>query len=75
MIGHATTFAAILATSLAISLATAEAAERLRGVTPVRVRQMIGDGTLYAVRIDGRHGGESRCSSSRAIRWCPTWGR
>jgi len=50
MMGYATAFAAILATSLT----TAEAAERLRGVTPVRVRQMIGDGTLYAVRIDGR---------------------
>jgi excisionase family DNA binding protein len=50
MMGYATAFAAILATSLT----TAEAAERLRGVTPVRVRQMISDGTLYAVRIDGR---------------------
>ena len=33
---------------------TAEAAKRLGGVTAVRVRQMIGDGTLYAIRIDGR---------------------
>ena len=50
MLSYATAFAAILATSLT----TADAAKRLRGVTAVRVRQMIGDGTLYAVRIDGR---------------------
>ena len=50
MMGYATAFAAILSTSLT----TAEAARRLRGVTAVRVRQLIGDGTLYAVRIDGR---------------------
>jgi hypothetical protein len=50
MLAHATAFAAILATSLT----TAQAAARLRGVTAVRVRQMIGDKTLYAVRVDGR---------------------
>ena len=43
-------FGAILATSLS----PAQAAARLGGVTPVRVRQIIADGTLYAVRIDGR---------------------
>ena len=32
----------------------AQAAARLGGVTQVRVRQLIADGTLYAVRIDGR---------------------
>lgn len=50
LMGYATAFAAILATSLT----TAQAAKRLRGVTAVRVRQMIGDRTLYAVRIDNR---------------------
>ena len=50
MMDYATAFAAILATSLT----TAEVAKRLRGVTAVRVRQMIGVGTLYAIRIDGR---------------------
>ena len=43
-------FGAILATSLS----PAQAAARLGGVTQVRVRQLIADGTLYAVRIDGR---------------------
>jgi hypothetical protein len=46
---YATEFAAILETSLSSSAA----AKRL-GVHSVRVRQLIGDGTLYAVQIDGR---------------------
>ena len=47
---YAAAFGAILATSLS----PAQAAARLGGVTQVRVRQTIADGTLYAVRIDGR---------------------
>lgn len=50
MMAYATEFAAILATSLS----AAQAAKLLRGVTPVRVRQMIREGTLYAIRIEGR---------------------
>jgi hypothetical protein len=50
MMAYATEFAAILATSLS----AAQAAKRLRGVTAVRVRQMIHEGTLYAIRIEGR---------------------
>lgn len=50
MMAYATEFAAILATSLS----AAEAAKRLRGVTAVRVRQMIREGALYAIRIEGR---------------------
>ncbi len=50
MMTYATEFGAILATSLT----AAQAAKRLRGVTPVRVRQMIRDGVLYAIRIEGR---------------------
>lgn len=46
---YAAEFAAILETSLS----TSAAAKRL-GVHSVRVRQLIGDGTLYAVQIDGR---------------------
>lgn len=49
MVAYATEFAAILKTSLS----TSQAAERL-GVHPVRIRQMIGEGTLYAVQIEGR---------------------
>ena len=50
MLAHATEFGAILATSLSAT----QAAKRLRGITPVRVRQMIRAGTLYAIRIEGR---------------------
>lgn len=50
MMAYATEFGAILATSLS----AAEAAKRLRAVTAVRVRQMIREGTLYAIQIDGR---------------------
>lgn len=50
MMAYATEFAAILATSLS----AAETAKRLRGVTAVRVRQMIREGALYAIRIEGR---------------------
>jgi plasmid maintenance system killer protein len=50
MIAYATEFGAILATSLS----AAQAAKRLRGVTAVRVRQMIREGTLYGIRIEGR---------------------
>jgi excisionase family DNA binding protein len=46
---YATEFAAILETSLS----TSAAAKRL-GVHSVRIRQLIGDGSLYAVQIDGR---------------------
>jgi excisionase family DNA binding protein len=49
MVEYATEFAAILKTSLS----TTQAAKRL-GVHAVRIRQMIGDGTLYAVRLAGR---------------------
>lgn len=49
MLEYATEFAAILKTSLS----TTQAAKRL-GVHAVRIRQMIGDGTLYAVRLAGR---------------------
>lgn len=49
LLEFATDFAAILKTSLT----TAEAADRLR-VHAVRIRQIIADRTLYAVRIDGR---------------------
>jgi excisionase family DNA binding protein len=46
---YAAEFAAILETSLS----TSAAAKRL-GVHNVRIRQLIGDGTLYAVQLDGR---------------------
>lgn len=49
LLEFATDFAAILKTSWS----TTEVAEQLE-VHAVRVRQMIGDGSLYAVRIDGR---------------------
>ena len=50
MMAYATEFAAILATSLS----AAQAAEYLGGVTAVRVRQMIREGTLYATQIERR---------------------
>ena len=50
MMGHATEFGAILATSLSPN----RAGERLGGVTAVRVRQMIRERTLYALRLGGR---------------------
>jgi hypothetical protein len=50
MMTYATEFGAILATSLSAT----QAAQRLGGITPVRIRQMIRDGTLYAIQIDGR---------------------
>lgn len=50
MIVYATEFAAILATSLS----PARAGERLGGVTAVRVRQLIGDRSLFALRLEGR---------------------
>lgn len=49
MLDYATEFAAIRATSL-----TPAAVARTLGVTPARVRRMIRDRTLYAMRIDGR---------------------
>ncbi|MDE0007922.1 MAG: hypothetical protein OXS50_06565 [Gammaproteobacteria bacterium] len=49
MLDYAVEFAAIRATSLT----PATVAERL-GVTPLRIRQMIRDGNLYAMRIEGR---------------------
>ena len=50
MIVYATEFAAILATSLS----PARAGELLGGVTAVRVRQLIRERALYALRLDGR---------------------
>ena len=50
MIEYATEFGAILATSLS----AARAGERLGGVTAVRVRQMIRERSLYALRLEGR---------------------
>lgn len=49
MLDYAKEFAAILATSL-----TPAALAEMLGVTPVRVRQMIRERSLYAVRIEGR---------------------
>ncbi len=49
LLDYATEFAAIRATSL-----TPLALARVLGVTPVRVRQMIRDGSLFAIRIEGR---------------------
>lgn len=49
LMDYATGFAAILATSLT----PAQVAERL-GLTAVRVRQMIREHTLYAIRVEGR---------------------
>ena len=50
MLAYVTEFGAILATSLS----PAQASERLGGVTAVRVRQMIGERSLYALRLEGR---------------------
>lgn len=50
MLAYVTEFGAILATSLS----PAQAGERLGGVTAVRVRQMIGERSLYALRLEGR---------------------
>ena len=50
MLVYATEFAAILATSLS----PARAGERLGGVTAVRVRQLIRERSLYALRLEGR---------------------
>ena len=47
---YATEFAAILATSLSAT----RTGERLGGVTAVRVRQMIRERSLYALRLEGR---------------------
>ena len=47
---YVTAFGAILATCLT----PAQAAARLGGITQVRVRQMIREGALYAVRIENR---------------------
>ena len=49
MLDYATAFAAICATSL-----TPAALARMLEVTPVRVRQMIRNGSIYAMRLDGR---------------------
>ena len=50
MMAYVTEFGAILATSLS----PAQAGERLGGVTAVRVRQMIGERSLHALRLEGR---------------------
>ena len=50
MMAYATEFGAILATSLS----PARAGERLGGVTAVRVRQMIRERSLHALRLEGR---------------------
>ena len=49
MLDYATEFAAIRATSV-----TPAVLARTLGITPVRVRQMIRERSLYAIRIDGR---------------------
>ena len=49
MLDYATALAAICATSL-----TPAALAWMLGVTPVRVRQMIRSGSIYATRLDGR---------------------
>ena len=48
------TFVAAFGAILATGLSPAQAATRLGGVTQVRVRQLIRDGALYAIRVDGR---------------------
>ena len=50
MMAYATEFGAILATSLSAT----QAGERIGGITAVRVRQMIRERTLYALRLEGR---------------------
>ena len=49
MLDYAKEFAAILATSL-----TPAVFAQMLGITPVRVRQMIRERSLYAIRIEGR---------------------
>lgn len=49
MLDYATAFAAIRETSL-----TPATLARALGVTPVRIRQMIRNGSLYAIRLEGR---------------------
>ncbi len=49
MLDYAQEFAAIVATSL-----TPAALAKALGITPVRIRQMIREGSLYAIRIEGR---------------------
>jgi hypothetical protein len=49
MLDYANEFAAILATSL-----TPTALAQTLGITPVRVRQLFRDRSLYAIRIEGR---------------------
>lgn len=48
------TYVAAFGAILATAISPAQAATRLGGVTQVRVRQMIREGTLYAVQVDGR---------------------
>ena len=48
------TFVAAFGAILATGLSPAQAATRLGGVTQVRVRQLIRDGALYAIRVDGQ---------------------
>ncbi len=48
------TYVAAFGAILATGLTPAQAAARLGGITSVRVRQMIRERALYAVRIDGR---------------------
>ena len=48
------TYVAAFGAILATALSPAQAATRLGGVTQVRVRQMIREGTLHAVQVDGR---------------------
>ena len=50
MAAYATEFGAILATSVSAN----RAGERLGGVTAVRVRQIIRERSLYALRLEGR---------------------
>ncbi len=48
------TYVAAFGAILATGLTPAKAAAQLGGITQVRVRQMIGEGALYAVRVGGR---------------------
>ena len=69
LLGYATEFAAIRATSL-----TPAALAQVLGVTPVRVRQMIRDGSLFAIRIAGRFAYIFRLTSLPGRRSCRTSG-
>ena len=62
MLDYTTALAAICATSL-----TPAALAWMLGVTPVRVRQMIRSGSIYATRLDGRHPAAHRQGSPHRL--------